>query len=963
MPLTTGTRLGPYEIIAAIGAGGMGEVYKARDTRLDRVVAIKVLPPEWVSDETMRQRFEREAKTIASLKHPHICVLHDIGKQRLRPARGASPRDAEREASGGGVPASPEEIDVDFLVMEYLEGETLTDRLTRGPLPLEEALGVAIAIGDALDKAHRQGVVHRDLKPSNVMLTASGPKLLDFGLAKSKAPLPAASSVTMPGTILGTMQYMAPEQLDGVEADRRTDIFAFGVVVHEMVTGKKAFEGKSQVLLISAIATSAPPALSRVQPETPPALDHVVKTCLEKDPADRWQDARDLVAELRWIAEGGAEGDLAGATRVGRGKRRWLRRAVLVAGATAIAIMAWPATLYLQGPPDPAELRFRVPRNLTSQPDETQGGNSGSGGAATFSRSDSAISPDGLSIAFVARPTPTDTLLLYVRPVGAVAPRRLSGTDEASLPFWSPESGSIAYVTKAGKLRKVPAAGGPPQDLCDAPGFTGGTWNTEGTILFGSATGVYRVSAEGGKPEAITTVGPSEAGHFWPRFLPDGRHYLFLLKAGSPATSGVYVASLDSKDRTRVLAADSNAAYADPGYLVFQRDSAVYAQPFTAKTLALTGEPVRIADQVTSDSSTGQGHFDVSRNGVLIYYANSQNVGPSGDDSWEFQLQWADRGAQALGPVGPYGFYRGVEVSPDSKRVAVHRHDGKGGDIWVIEPPPAAPKRITFDATQDNSSPVWSHDGSKIVFTSHRNDKWGLYVTRSDGSGTDGELLLESELPKAAMAWSPDDKRLVFWVQDPKTLGDLWILPLDGDKKPVPFLASTKNETHAQISPDGKWIAYTSELTGRKEVYVQPFPAGTGRWQISPDAGLGGDWPRWKHDSQELYYHSLGNAGAYGAYTNGMAFLGPVLAASIKATGGSIEAGSPKELLRVLALRFPHPGGDYHTYDVSADGQRILTFQRALTSGAATTQITPEVPIQGLTVAMHWVEGLKNKKK
>ena len=956
MALTTGTRLGPYEIQSALGAGGMGEVYKARDTRLDRIVAIKVLPPEWTSDEAMKQRLEREAKTIASLKHPHICVLHDVGRLRIDDASASAAASAYKSASQGE--------EVDFLVLEYLDGETLADRLVRGPLPLSEALGVAIAIGDALDKAHRQGVVHRDLKPSNVMLTASGPKLLDFGLAKSQAPLPAASSVTMPGTILGTMQYMAPEQLDGVEADRRTDIFAFGVVIHEMVTGKKAFEGKSQVLLISAIATAEPPALSQARPEAPPALDHIVKACLEKDPADRWQDARDLVAELRWIAEGGSEGELAGAAAGGgRSKRAWLRRAVLAAGAVLIALLAWPAILYVKGPADPDELRFRIPRSLTAQPDETQTGNSASGGAATFSRSDSAVSPDGQSVVFVARPNPADTNMLYVRPVGAVAPRKLAGTEDASLPFWSPDSGAIAFLSKSGKLRKVLVAGGPPQDLCDAQEFAGGTWNSEGTILFGSPTGVFQVSAEGGKPEALTTVVPSEAGHFWPRFLPDGRHYLFLVKASQASTSGVYVASLDSKDRTRVLPVDSNAAYTDPGFLLFQRDNAVYAQPFNATTLALTGEPVRAADEVTSDPGRSKGHFDVSRNGVLIYYVNSANTAAGGDDAWEFQLQWADRAAQPLGPVGPYGFYRGVELSPDGKRVALHRHDGAGGDIWVFEPPPRAPTRITFDATQDNSSPVWSPDGTRIVFASHRNGKRGLYETRSDGSGTDGELLIESELPKAPISWSPDGTRLVYWVEDPKTLGDLWILPFDGDKKPVPFLASRKNETHAQISPDGKWIAYTSDLTGRKEVYVQPFPSGTGRWQISPDAGLGGDWPRWRNDSQELYYHALGNAGAYGPFTNGQAILGPVLAASIKATGSSIEAGSPKEVVRLLALRFPHPGGDYHTYDVSADGQRFLTFQRVVTSNSVGTQIAPEVPIQGLTVAMHWIEGLKNRKK
>ncbi len=940
-----GRSLGPYQIVAALGEGGMGQVYTARDTRLDRIVAIKVLPPQWAADPVMKQRFDREAQTIASLKHPHICVLHDVGSV---PAR-----EAGLETSAGSAQS------IDFLVMEHLEGETLADRLARGPLPLGEALGVAIAIGDALDKAHRQGVVHRDLKPSNVMLTASGPKLLDFGLAKSTAALPAATSVTLPGTILGTMQYMAPEQLDGIEADRRTDIFALGVVIHEMVTGRKAFEGKSQVLLISAIATSEPPPLSRVQPETPPALDFVVKTCLEKDPANRWQDAGDVVAELRWVAEGGAEADPGSAAgTAARARRAWLRRGVQVVVATMVALLSWPAYLYMQGPPEPGELRFRVPRNLTAQSGETQPTNY-IGAPGTFSRTHSAISPDGRSIAFVGRPTPTDTFFIYVRPVGAVTPQRLEGTEDPTLPFWSPDSRWIAFTTSSGKLRKVQAAGGRPQDLCDAPGFAGGTWNRDGTILFGSPKGIYRVPEEGGAPAAVTKIDQSESGHFWPRFLPDGRHYLFLLQSGDDSKSGVYLASLDSPDRTRVLPIQSNAAYTEPGFLVFQREGAVYAQPFDATTRALSGDPERIADEVTSDGTSGKGDFDVSENGVLIYYVSSTGAGTGGEDSWVFQLQWADRGAQALGPVGPVGSYRGVEVSPDGTRVAMHRHDGAGGDIWVFHPPPRNPTKVTFDATQDNSSPIWSPDGTRIVFASRRNGKWGLYETRSDGSGTDGDVLVESDLPKAPMSWSRDGKRLVYWVHDPKTLGDLWILPFDGDKKPVSFLASSKNETHPQISPDGKWIAYTSELTGRKEVYVQPFPTGTGRWQISPDAGLGGDWPRWRRDSQELYYHALGNAGAYGPYTNGAAILGPVYAASIKATGASIEAGTPTEIIRLLALRYPHAGADYHTYGVSDDGQRLLAFQRVVTSGAATAQILPELTVPGLTVAMHWAKALK----
>jgi serine/threonine protein kinase len=939
MALTVGTRLGPYEILGAIGAGGMGEVYKARDTRLDRIVAIKVLPPEFVNDPAAKQRFDREAQTIASLKHPHICVLHDIGSQD----------------------------GIDFLVMEYLEGETLTDRLAKGPLPLDEALGVAIAIADALDKAHRQGVVHRDLKPGNVMLTGSGPKLLDFGLAKSQAALPAGTSVTMtiPGTILGTMQYMAPEQLDGAEADRRTDIFAFGVVMHEMVTGKKAFEGRSQVLLISAIATADPPPLSRVQPESPPALDHVVKTCLEKDPADRWQDARDLVAELRWIAEGGGDVGFAMAGAAGAGRwRAWVQRGLIGVAAVAILALSWPAYSYFQAPPAPDELRFRVPRNLTSDPGETNGGNSPSGGAPTFSRSDHSMSPDGKSIAFVARPTNDGTFLIYVRPVDAVTPLKLAGTEDAALTFWSHDNRSIGYLGRGDKLKKVAANGGPPQELCPAPGFAGGTWNAAGVILFGTPTGLFRVSSEGGPAEPVTKAESGEAGHFWPRFLPDGQHYIYLVVSGDASKAGLFAGSLGSPDKTRIQTVASNAVYVEPGFLVFQRGSSVYAQPFDAKALQLSGEPVRIADEVLTDGTKGHGFFDVSRHGTLVYFTSSQSAGAGGEDSWDFQLQWADRGAQQLGLVGPHGPYRGVEISPNGQRVAVHRHDGTGGDIWVMEPPPAAPKRITFDATQDNSSPVWSPEGDRIAFASKRNNKWGLYVTRSDGSGTDGDLLIESDLPKAPMSWSHDGKRLVYSVVDPKGAGDIWILPMDGtaeERKPVPFLASSKNETHPQVSPDGKWIAYTSDLTGRKEVYVQPFPSGTGRWQMSLDAGLGADWPRWQRDSKELYFHSLGNAGAYGPYTNGLAFAGPIYSASVKVIGSSIEPGIPTEAIRVLALRFAHGGVDYHSYGISDDGKRILAFQRMMTGASVSGQILPEVPIQGLIVAKNWVKGLKKK--
>jgi Tol biopolymer transport system component len=514
-----------------------------------------------------------------------------------------------------------------------------------------------------------------------------------------------------------------------------------------------------------------------------------------------------------------------------------------------------------------------------------------------------------------------------------------------------------------GRLKRFLASGGAAQNICDTQGFLGGALNAEGTVIFGSANGLFQVPAEGGKPVPLTTLGPSETGHLWPRFLPDGRHYLYLAGSVEASARAVFAGTLDSKERTKVLAADSNAIYTAPtssaGYLVFHNETAVYAQPFSTKTLALSGKPTRVANEVVFDSATGKSSFDVSDAGVLIYYVNTLGTGGGGQDTWPWRILWTDRAASDNGDVGPVAVYRGVELSPDGKRVATHKHEGNGGDIWVMEPPPRAPTRITFDATADNSSPVWSHDGLKIVFVSQRKGKWGLYVTRSDGSGAE-ELLVESDLRKAPMSWSSDGKRLVYWVQDPKTSGDLWVLPMEGDKKPEVFIATPFNETHAQISADGKWIAYTSDLTGRKEVYVQPFPSGLGRYQVSPDALWGGDWPRWKRDGKELYYHSLDFApGIGGLYTSGDTFLGPVFSAPVSVSGTALVPGTPSEAVRVLAIRIGH-GADYHTFDVSPDGQRFLTMQRVLTSDAAGGgQFGPEVPTPGLTVAMNWANALK----
>jgi eukaryotic-like serine/threonine-protein kinase len=945
--LIGGSQLGPYRILDAVGAGGMGEVYRAMDTRLNRVVAIKLLTRYWAENSEMRQRFEREAQIVASLNHPNICVLHDIGKQD----------------------------ETDFLVMEYLEGETLSARLARKALDLEEALKLAIAMADALDKAHRRGIVHRDLKPSNIMLTASGPKLLDFGLAKRRTDLsspdssrPGASpppsqaqtqsNLTSPGVMLGTLQYMAPEQLEGMEADARTDIFAFGAVLHEMLTGKKAFEGKSRILLISAIATSEPQPVSSVQAAAPPELDHIVKTCLAKNPQDRWQTMRDVLAELEWIAQAGSEAGEGPAfsTTAGQRKREALSWILLAAASILAIAAAWSAVLYLGGSKEAKEHRFQFPFSGTAAPDNVYG--TAGVGARIMAGTNFAVSPDGCWLAFVFRTTPNDPWSLFVRPIGSVVPQKLTGVEDAAehsaKPFWSDDSRFIAFIA-GGKLKKVEASGGPAQDICGVSDFAGGTWNREGVILFGSSTGLFRVSAEGGKPEAVTALEQGETGHFWPHFLPDGQRYLYTVWHSEAAKRAIQTGILGSKEKKRLMAAESNTAYSEPGFLVFRRESAVYAQPFNRKKLALSGEPVRIANEIGYTAANGWSDFSASPNGILAYFQNTGAALGLGEGlaMADWQLAWTERTGRVLETPGPPGMYRGMEASPDGKRIAVHRHDEKGGDIIVIEPR-GSTTSLTFDASRHNSSPVWSPDGKRISYCSLQKGKWGLYQNLSSGSGTE-ELLYESELPKAPMSWSPDGKRLVFWQEDPKNGSDLWVLTLE-DKKASPLIASASNETHGQISADGKWIAYTSNSTGRNEVYAQPFPSGSGRYRISFH---GGDWPRWRRDGKELFYFTI--AGAPDAAAVLSAYRGLLMSAIVNSSGAVFEPGNPREIVRAGAMNWPHSGGPYQTYDVSADGQKILTFQLAgLERLIAVFGMTSGIdPPYGITVAINWPSSLK----
>jgi eukaryotic-like serine/threonine-protein kinase len=867
MPLEPGTRLGPYELAGPLGAGGMGEVHKATDTRLNRTVAIKVLPARFSEDAEMKQRFEREAKTIAALNHPNICTLYDVGKQG----------------------------DTDFLVMEYLEGETLAQRLARGSLPLDEALAIAIAMADALDKAHAQGVTHRDLKPGNVMLTASGAKLLDFGLAKLGQPSPDTHATapgmdsTVPGTILGTMPYMAPEQLEGRDAGPRTDIFAFGAVLYEMVTGKRAFDGKSQAVLIAAIISADPDPLLTLRPEAPPALAYTVDRCLEKDPSLRIQTAWDLLCQLRWIAEGDSQ---AGETKAKPKLQRQeqLTWAALGLVLLIVAALLFPTVRYVAGADAPPQNRFLVSVPDMPVPEAV------------------AMSPDGRAIAYAGRDS--GGTALFIRPTDGLVGQKVAGTEGAGDLFWSPDNKAVAFFA-AGQLKIVDVAGASVRNVCETPDLQGGTWNVEGVILFGSSKGLQRVPAAGGQPVAVSGIG-ADANAREPYFLPDGRHFLYL--AGKDEKAAIYAGALDSTDVQKVLDAQSNVRFvADPGYLLYHRQGTLYAHPFNPGRLSLSGEPIRLAD-VIPYSDNGAGAFSASQTGILIYRSTPPTpTGPAGlptSNVTPTALVWVDRAGKTTQRLGNDAGWRGIDLASDERRVAVHRHDANGGDIHIFQPNLELPDKFTFDAAQDNSSPIWSPDDKRIAFASRRNGKWGLYVKLADRTGGE-ELLLESPDPIVPMSWRDDV--LVYSASNSRTARDIAYLKMsDTKKEPVVFLQTAADERNPQLSPDGKWIAYSSNHTGRSEIYVRPFPKGEGLVQISTNGGV---FPRWRQDQRELYFMNLVSVGA-------------MLAVDIGIQGTELRKNAdPHPLFQTGYFDGAHSGGIAHAYAVSRNGQRFILAQ------------------------------------
>jgi serine/threonine protein kinase/Tol biopolymer transport system component len=895
MQFSAGTRLGPYEILAPIGAGGMGEVYKSRDTRLDRIVAIKTSKTEF------SQRFEREAKAVAALNHANICQLYDVGP--------------------------------DYLVMEYIEGTPL-----KGPLSVDQALKYAAQICDALDAAHKKGIAHRDLKPANILVTKAGIKLLDFGLAKLASPggeqavqplndATLTMALTGRNEIVGTLYYMSPEQLQaqatGKEVDGRSDIFSFGIVLYEMLTGVRAFEGSSPASVIAAIMERPAPSVAEV---APPALDYVLKRCLEKDAENRWQTASDLKAALLLAAV-----PVVQAAPPAPAKRRsaWIV-ATAVAATTIIAAAAWAWWRPAPEPVPPIQFSLDAPPDTEFR-------------SLYFS---SAVSPDGRFLVFAAQKkgdatTPT----LWLREMNSLTSRELPGTEDGNGPFWSPDSKSIGFQAD-GKLKRIDLAGGSVQNLCDATevGFEGGSWNQDGVILFGSAAGgLTRVSSAGGAPVPVTSPDREKESsvsgaisHRYPHFLPDGRNFLYT-QLGALDRSGIYVASLDRPNQSvRLLQSDAKAVYVPPrnglnGYLLWLRDQTLVAQRFDPKSRKLDGEPLVVADGIASGFAANgrRAAYSVSATGVLAYRGGG-NAG--------FDLSWVNRDGKPEATASSASFQRGGDpsISPDGRRIAMERQTGSSMQVWLYETDRGIMTRLSLDAGF-SWFPVWSPDGKQVAYSANRNGSWGIYRKDAGGGGKEEQLLSGSDAGAQPSSWSRDGRYLLYQSGDRQVYGNMvkqvgiFLLPLTGtpqERKPVPFLQTPFREANAQFSPDGKWVAYESDESGHQEVYVQPFPSTGAKWQVS---NKGGVQPRWRGDGRELFFISETTQRLW--------------AAGIQASAGHVEIATPRPLFPILL--FPGPS---FLYDVTRDGQHFVVISPPGAGAQGTSAID---------IVSDWQSGLK----
>ncbi|MGI8785792.1 MAG: protein kinase domain-containing protein [Acidobacteriota bacterium] len=862
MTLLSGTRLGAYEIVALIGAGGMGEVYRARDPRLGREAAIKVLPDIFSKDPERLARFEREARLLASLNHSNIGHIYGL------------------EESNG----------TRFLVLELVPGQTLAERITAGPLEVSEALQLCRQIAEALDAAHEKGIIHRDLKPANIKVTDEGKiKVLDFGLAKALVTEESSPGVSLSptltsrgvseGIILGTAAYMSPEQARGKPLDKRTDIWSFGCVLYEMLTGRKAFGGEAVTDIIAAIVHKDPD-WNALPEDTPPRVRDLLRHCLQKDRNQRLRDIGDARIEIDSALAGPA--DKSGIAPAAVSAKRKFKESlpwILLAGLFFLGMLTI-GVLYL--------------RTSTEQP-QTVRSNIALPETVLFSvaaGNSLAISPDGRRLAIVAGERGKQSILL--RSLYSFSVQVLPGTEGATLPFWSPDSRSIGFFADR-KLKKTDLSGGPAVTLCDAPPW-GGAWNGDGVILFGSREGLYRVPAVGGTPVLLAKADPSrqETFHRWPWFLPDGAHFLYAVQSNTPENRGVYVGSLDSSETTRLIPTNSMTIYSPAGYLLFVQDGTLMAQPFDATGLKVTGEAFPAAQEVGSHPVSGLAAFSVSGNGVLAYAAGFRP---------NFRLGWYDRRGAQLEQIGEPAAYRAPALSPDGNTIAVQIMDSDGAfsDIWLFEKKRGSWTRFTFNPGND-LEPVWSPDGTRILFASNRR----LFQKIASGAGKD-ELVYKSDRFLIPTDWSRDGRFILFQSGTSTTKSDVWALPLFGDRKAYPVLQGEFDEKRGCLSPDGKWIAYTSNESGTSEIYVQSFPLTGGKWLISAK-GKGGDQPAWRREGKELFY---------------LAPDDKIMSVSVNAGSSSFDPGVPKVLFEANLSTL----GDYRNHYVpSADGQRFLIY-------------------------------------
>ncbi len=804
--ITTGSRLGPYEVTAQLGAGGMGEVYRARDSRLDRTVAIKVLPARLSSDPRFRERFEREAKAISSLTHPHICTLYDVGSQD----------------------------GTDYLVMEYLEGESLAERLAKGPLPIDQVIRYGTEVAEALERAHRAGIVHRDLKPGNVVITKGGAKLLDFGLAKfsqtgqsdphaATAAMTSAKPLTEEGTVLGTFQYMAPEQIEGRDADPRTDIFALGVLLYEMATGKRAFEAKTRASLIASILDRDPPPISAVQPLTPPALERVIRMCLHKDPDERWQSAHDVAAELKWIASTSTETIGPGVKR--RARRSLLRSAaILLVGLAIGALAAWLLMRRETAPIRPARFTIATAPNAP----------------LSLRLNSVGLSPDGNHVVYRAS-VGNGGAKLYLRAIDTLTAVPIAGTDGVGYWTFSPDGRWIGFITEVG-LWKVPREGGTPTKLSDETGL-GMAWHGDTIVINKSFSGgLHAMPASGGELREIvkSNAANKENAIVWPDVLPDGKHVIATVwSVGDWDTARIIAYSMKDGSSKVLIEGGYFARYSPTGHLLFMRGNNLMAVAFDPKTLVVGSAPVAVLNGVAHGTADGEAHFAVSETGHLVY-------APGGATLPNDQLVWIDRDGKSAPMVPTLRRYGSIDISPDSRTAAVTIEESTF-DIWQLDLERDSLTRVSHGG--DDLEGIWTADGNRLIWTSSRSGKYNLHWRAADNS-TAEERIAPADAHQFAPSVTADGKYLLFGQIGKKTKMDLWLMPFE-TRKAQPLIATEFSENEPVVSPDGRWLAYESDQSGRGEIYITSFPKPAGHWPVSV---AGGTSPRWMPDGSAIVY-------------------------------------------------------------------------------------------------------------